>query len=87
MNYQVGDTVKVVRTGRPFVVWPFRRFWMPRPGFPYGRARGTGTITEVIVPSQGRGVSNAGGYQVRLDSGAIHYYSEAELRLVKDKKK
>lgn len=81
MNYQVGDTVKVVRVHRFFTLWSFRRFGMPHPSFPYGHAKGTRTIVEVIPPSQERGVTNAGGYKVVLSNGATHYYSEAELRL------
>ena len=82
MNYQVGDAVKVVRIHSSFTFWPFRRISMPRQGFPRAQARGTGTIIEVIAPSQERGITNAGGYQVRLDDGTTHYYAEAELRLV-----
>jgi hypothetical protein len=80
VNYKVGDGVTVVRSHRSYPFWPFRRFWMPRPGFPYGRAKGSGTIVEVIEPHQDRGVTNAGGYKVQLENGSTHYYSEAELR-------
>ena len=80
MNYQVGDSVTVVRRWSFLPFWPFRRFGMPRPGFSYGRAKGSGTIVEVIEPSQERGVTNAGGYKVVLKNGSVRYYSEAELR-------
>ena len=68
MNYQVGDSVTVVRRWSFLPFWPFRRFGMPRPRFSYGRAKGSGTIVEVIEPSQERGVTNAGGYKVVLTS-------------------
>jgi hypothetical protein len=80
MNYKVGDTVRVVHAHAFSPWWPWRRFWLPRPGFSYGRAKGSGTVIEVIVPSQQRGLTNAGGYKVQLKNGTIHYYSEAELR-------
>jgi len=80
MNYKVGDPVVIVRARHFSPWWPFRRFWMPRPGFSYGRARGGGTVIEVIEPYQERGVSNVGGYKVQLKNGTTHYYSETELR-------
>ena len=80
MNHQVGDSVTVVRARRFLVWWPFRRFWWPRPGFSYSRARGSGTVVEVIEPSAERGVTNAGAYKVVLKNGTVHYYAEVELR-------
>ncbi len=82
MNYQIGDKVKVGRVHGTFMLGPFRHFGMPQRGFPGGRIKGTGTIIQVIAPSQTIGVTNQGGYQVRLDDGTTHYYSEAELRIV-----
>ena len=87
MNYQVGDTVRVVRRHSLSASWLFRHFEIPGPGFPYARAKGSGTIVEVIQPYQHGGVSNAGGYRVRLDDGTVHYYSEAELRPAPDRKR
>jgi hypothetical protein len=87
MNYKVGDPVTVTHTRSFLHGWPFWRFWMPRSDFNYGRAGGSGTIIEVIRPSQGRGIANVGGYKVRLANGTAHYYSEAELRPTPDKKK
>ena len=86
MNYQLGDKVKVVRAHGTFMFGPLRRFGMPHRGFPVGRVKGTGTIIQVIAPSQTTGVTNEGGYQVRLDNGTTHYYAEAELRLIRQKK-
>ena len=87
MNYKVGDVV-TVKPGRGFSPWwPFRRFWMPHSGFGYGQAKGTGTVVEVIPPSQKGGIANAGGYRVQLRNGTFHYYSEAELRLAPDDKR
>lgn len=83
MNYQDGDKVKVVRAHASLMVGPFRRFGMPRHGFPRGHIAGTGIIIQVIPPSQTTGVTNQGGYKVRLDDGTTHYYMEAELRLVR----
>ena len=80
MNYKVGDSVTVIRPRSFLPWWPFRRLWLPRPGFSYGRAKGSGSIVEVIEPSQERGGTNAGGYKVVLKNGSMHYYSEAELR-------
>ena len=80
MNYQLGDSVRVVRARRFLVWWPFRRFWLPRPGFFYARAKGSGTVVEVIEPSAERAITNAGGYKVVLKNGTVHYYAETELR-------
>ena len=87
MNYKVGDRVKVVQIRTSFTFWPFRPFRMPGRGFPRGRIRGAGVITEVIEPSQSRGITNLGSYRVKLDDGTTHYFSEAELRLVEDQRR
>jgi hypothetical protein len=87
MNYKMGDSVTVIRTRILLRWWPFRRFWLPRPGFSYGRAKGSGSIVEVIGAFQERGITNMGGYKVQLKNGAVHYYSEAELRPASGKNK
>lgn len=83
MNYQIGDKVKVVWVHETFIFGPFRRFGLPHRGFPRGRITGTGTIIQVIEPSRTTGVTNQGGYEVRLDDGTAHFYVEAELRPVR----
>jgi hypothetical protein len=80
MSYRVGDPVKVMRRWSFFRWWPFGPFSTPRGDFSHGRPAASGTIVEVIEPSEERGITNTGGYKVQLKDGTLHYYSEAELR-------
>lgn len=80
MEYRVGDRVRVVSGSHFFMFGPFHHSGMPRRGFPRGRTKGRGTVLKVIEPTTSAGLANRGGYQVQLDGGTTHFYSEEELR-------